>query len=154
VAGLEAVGHLVELDPYAVALAGDQLLRVLVRVPVAQVQQAVGDPGRAVVGEPVGQADGDHRERAVDAEVELHDGCAQDLDGLVEHHRVEVERAAVLLALVDGQVGRRRERAPLARVHPHRQRRRHRPEPRVRWRVVDVEQARVAEHHLTLLDVR
>jgi hypothetical protein len=77
VAGRDGVGDRVELDADAVAAAGLERLRVLVRVAVAQVEEAARDERGGAVGEDVAEPHAHERLRPVGLELELDGGDAE-----------------------------------------------------------------------------
>ncbi len=122
----------VERDPHAVLLPRLQGLRVLAAAPVGEVEDAVGHPCRLPIGQDVREPDDEHRHRFVRGDDERALPPAADRDIPVEEIGVEGQGAAVLLPLVEGQIGRRRIGGPFAGEHPHAQRRFQRLLPRVR----------------------
>jgi hypothetical protein len=95
---------------------------MFVPVAVGEVAQAVADPGGPAVRRDVRQAHRDHGRRPVDGELQVHHRRTEDLQPLGEHRAVEDQRAAVLLALVVGQIRRCVVGAPLAGELAHGQR--------------------------------
>ena len=107
--------HVVELQAHPVPAAGLERRRVLVAVPVGEVEEPVADPRGRAVGRDVGEARRDQRQRAVDGQHEVGDRRAEQLDARRQGIGVEHQRAAVLEPLVERQVRRERRRGTSAR---------------------------------------
>ena len=120
-AGRDRLRHGVESHADPVTLARGECLGSVVACAVGEVEQAIADAGGPAVGRDVGEPDGDHRDRLVDRELEVHHRGAEDLHPLGEDVAVEGQGAAVLFALVVGEVGWCVVGAPLPGELAHRQ---------------------------------
>ena len=121
--GGKRLREVVELEPHPVAPARLEGHRVLVALPVREVEQPVADARGGPVGGDIGESRGDERHRPVDRQRELGDGWPQDLDPPGQGIGVEGEAAAVLEPLVRGEIRREAVGAPAARMEPERLRR-------------------------------
>ena len=116
--GGHGVGDALHRDPDVERLADRDVARVLVVVGMAEVQEAAGDDRRRAVGRDVAQPRGDERARPVGADPQRHDRLPEHLEALRDRRGVERQRARVVAALVDRDVGGVAVRAPGARVEP------------------------------------
>src|SRR6056297_3861173 len=97
-------GDVVESDSDAVAASGLEWLGRFRAVTVGKVEQSEGHAGRFVIGGHIGESDGDHRHRLVDAQLKRDFGRPENFDLFAQGIAGKDQRSAVLFALVVGKV--------------------------------------------------
>src|SRR6202521_6074355 len=109
----KGVGCVIELDLDPVAPPRLEQFGMRMAPAMGQVEQAIADPERRTVPRDVVEAHAELGLRAIGADLEMHDGRAENLDRLPQGRRVEDQGLAIFLALVRRKIGRDAIRTPM-----------------------------------------
>src|SRR5258708_4577547 len=106
----KGVGCVIELNPDPVASPRLDRFGMLMAPAMGQVEQAIADPERRTVPRNIVEAHAELGLRAIGAELDMHDGRAENLDRLLQGRRVEDQGLAIPPGWAGGKGGRDKRR--------------------------------------------
>ena len=112
------MGKVVELHPYLIPFARLEGLSCFMTLAMREIQQPICNTQDGTVGGHFSQTDSDHRHRLIDAQIQFHDRCAQDLKAFGEGIAIKDKRAAVIGSLIAWHFPIRAESAPFSGPDP------------------------------------
>ena len=112
------MGEVVELHPYLIPSARLERLRCFMTLAMREIQQPVGDTEDGPIGCHFSETDSNHGHRLIDAQIKLHDRCAQHLKSFGQWITIEDERAAIVWSLIARHFTIRAESAPFSGPDP------------------------------------
>ena len=100
----EALSQIIEAEGHRLGLARHHRIVTLEAMAARQIEHPVGDQGRGAVGRHLAEPRDDDAHGLVDGEPKRHLRRAEELQRRVERCGIEDEGAAVIGALIDGQL--------------------------------------------------